>query len=142
MNKKTYSWYFKLAILLSIYGLVYFSFLLLDHLHLVAGTSLEGLAFPLGIFIFFPYEFLQIPLLIFNIMIFILICSKKTKKSILILPGIFAVNHLVVIFTDPMHTAFNMPHGIYHATTMLLLVINLIIAISFLSANSLANQSS
>jgi len=136
MNKKTYNWYFILTILLSICGLVYFSFLLFDHLHIVAGTFLEGLAFPLGIFLFFPYEFLQVPLLIFNIMMFIIIYSKKVKRSILMLPGIFIVNHLVVIITEPMRTTFNMPHGILHAVTMMLLVLNLIIAINSLTKAS------
>ena len=141
MNNKDYNWYFKLAILLSICGLVYFSFLLFDYLHLVAGTSLESLAWPLILFLFVPYEFLQIPLLIFNIVMFILIYRKKARRIILMLPGAFIVNHLVVIMSDPMRTEFSMPHGIFHAATMLFLVINLIIAINFLRINSQAKRS-
>lgn len=133
MNNKIYSWYLILVILLSISGVLYFSFLLLDHLHLVVGTVLEGLAFSLGIFFFLPYEFLQIPLLIFNISMFILIYYKKIERKILILPGTLIVNHLVVIISDPMRTEFSMPYGIFQALTAILLVISLITAIKFLN---------
>ena len=132
MNDKIYKWYLLLVIILSVSSLFYFSFLLLDHLHLVVGTFLEGLAFPLGIFFFLPYELLQIPLLIFNIIMFILMCLKKIEKINLILPGTLIVNSLVILFSDPIRTEFNLLYGIFQSSTMLLLVISLMIAIKLL----------
>ena len=127
INKyKVYSWYLKFSIFLAAWGIFFFVYVILDSFKLVVGNSLEGLAFP----IIGPYLLLQIPLLIFNLIIFILLYIKKVEKIALNIPVIFIINNFVVLLYS-----MEIPL-IQHIITLLfmalLLVSNLIIIIKLM----------
>ena len=96
MVNKTYKWYLIYSVILSIYGLLFF-ILFLDLVNLGRGFA-EGWSFV----IFGPLILSQLPLLVFNVIIFVIFIFQKVERVALVIPGAFVLYHLMFLAVPDM----------------------------------------
>lgn len=125
MINKTYKWYLIYSVTLSIYGLLFFV-LNLDLVNLGRAFA-EGWSF----IIFGPLVLLQLPLLIFNLIIFIIFIFRKVERVALVLPGAFVVYHLMYSAVPDIVSSETV---YFHFVELALLATTLSISIKFIGS--------
>ena len=125
MIKKTYKWYLVYSVILSIYGLLFF-ILNLDLVNLGRGFA-EGWSFV----IFGPLVLLQLPFLVFNLIIFIIFIFRKVERVALVLPGAFVLYHLMYLAVPDIVSSETI---YFQFAELVLLVTTLSISVKLISA--------